>query len=85
VRRIEAATAGASAEEEETWLPADDAACAAMDDALVRAIAAPAADLGAFAVKLELLFAHCIEPGAVEGEVGEAVMGDARRLLLHEG
>jgi len=81
VRRIEGATAGASVEEEETWLPAHDRACAAMDDALARAIAAPAPDLAALAVKLELLFAHCIEPGAVEEEVAEAVIADSRRLL----
>jgi hypothetical protein len=85
VRRIEAATAGRSADEEEAWLPRHDAACERLDDALARAIAAPAPDLAAFALKLELLFAHAIEPGAVEGEVAEAVLADARRLLLHEG
>lgn len=82
VRRIEGATAGGSVEEEETWLPAHDLACAGMDDALACAIAAPVPDLAAFAVKIELLFAHCIEPGAVEEEVAEAVMADSRRLAL---
>ena len=77
VHRIEATTAGRSAEEEEAWLPRHHAACAAMEDALARTLAAPAPDLAAFARKLELLFGHCIEPGAVEEEVAEAVMADA--------
>jgi hypothetical protein len=85
VQAIEAATAGRSAEEEEVWLPRHDAACTAMEAALARAIVAPAPDLAAFALKLELLFAHAIEPGAVEREVAEAVLADSRRLLLREG
>ena len=82
VLRIEAATAGASAEEEDNWLPAHDAACAAMEDALARSLAAPAPDLAALAAKLELLFAHAVEPGAVEEEAAAAVRADCRRLLL---
>jgi len=85
VRRIEAATAGRSADEEEAWLPRHEAACDAMGDALARAIAAPAPDFSAFAAKLELLFAHAIEPGAVEEDVEEALLADSRRLLLHAG
>src|SRR3954452_24589881 len=42
VQAIEAVTAGATAEEEEKWLPAHDLACAAMDDALADTLAAPA-------------------------------------------
>jgi hypothetical protein len=81
VRRIEAATAGRSAEEEEAWLPAHDFACAAMDDALAALLAAPAPNLPALAAKLELLLAHAVEPGAVEDEYAEAVLADSRRLL----
>jgi hypothetical protein len=81
VQAVEAATAGRSAAEEEAWLPRHDAACAAMEAALARAIAAPAPDFAAFAMKLELLFAHAVEPGAVEEEVVEAVFADTRRLL----
>ena len=81
VRRIEAATAGGSAEEEEAWLPAHDAACGAMSEALERLLAVPAPSLPALAAKLDLVFAHAIEPGAVEDEVAEAVLGDSRRLL----
>jgi hypothetical protein len=51
-----------------------------MGAALGRVLAAPAPDLGALAVKLELVFAHAIEPGAVEEGVAEAVLADARRL-----
>jgi hypothetical protein len=55
-----------------------------MEGALGRAMAAPAPDLAGFAVKLELLFAHAVEPGAVEGDVADAVMADCRRLLPRE-
>jgi len=82
VAAIEAATAGRSADEEEAWLPRHDAACAAMDDALARAFAAPAPDLTALAAKIELLFDHAIEPGSVDEEVAEAVLRDSRQLLL---
>jgi hypothetical protein len=85
VRAIEGATAGGSVEEEEAWLPAHGAACDAMDEALGRVLDAPAPDLGAFAVKLELLFAHAVEPGAVEEGVVEAVFADSERLLRHQG
>jgi hypothetical protein len=56
-----------------------------MGAALARAIAAPVPDLGALAGKLELVFAHAIEPGAVDDGVVEAVMADCRRLLLGRG
>jgi hypothetical protein len=85
VAAVERATAGRSVDEEEAWLPAHAAACDAAAAALARAIAAPAPDLGALAGKLELVFAHAVEPGAVEAEVVEAVMADCRRLLLRRG
>jgi hypothetical protein len=85
VAAIESATAGRSVEDEEAWLPAHAAACDAAEAALARAIAAPAPDLGALAGKLELVFAHALEPGAVEAGVVEAVMADSRRLLLRRG
>jgi hypothetical protein len=82
VRRIEAATAGRSAAEEEAWLPRHDAACEAMEDALARTLAAPAPDLPAFAAKLDLFFAHAIEPGAIDDDVAAAILVDAGRLLV---
>jgi len=33
------------------------------------------------AAKLQLLFAHAIEPGAVEDDVVAALLADSRRLL----
>jgi hypothetical protein len=81
VAEIEAATAGASLAEEEDWLPRHDAACDRMEEALLRAIALPAPDLGALAVKLELLFAHGIEPNAVDDAWLAAIREDALRLL----
>jgi len=82
VHRIEAATAGASMEEEEEHLPAHDSACAAMEDALDQLLTAPAPTLGALAAKLELLFAHAIEPGAVDEDVATALRADSGRLLI---
>ena len=81
VAEVEAATAGASVEEEEKWLPRHEAACARMEAAVARAVTVAAPDLPAFADKLELLFAHGVEPGAVEEGWLEAVRADARRLL----
>src|SRR4051812_49531808 len=81
VLEIEAATAGASLAEEEDWLPRHDAACDRMEEALLRAIALPAPDLAALAVKLELLFAHGIEPNAVDDAWLAAIREDALRLL----
>jgi hypothetical protein len=52
-------------------------------EALLPAIALPAPDLGALAVKLELLFAHGIEPNAVDDAWLAAIREDALRLL-HE-
>ncbi|MEA3050205.1 MAG: hypothetical protein QOG84_2041 [Sphingomonadales bacterium] len=81
VAEIEAATAGAPFAEEEDWLPRHDAACDRMEEALLRTIALPAPDLGALAVKLELLFAHGIEPNAVDDAWLAAIREDALRLL----
>jgi hypothetical protein len=81
VAAIEAPTAGASAAEEEAWLPAHDAACGAMEAALARAMLVPAPDVAALAVKLELYFAHALEPGSFEEESGAALLADAERLL----
>jgi hypothetical protein len=78
---VERATAGRSVEDEEAWLPAHEAACDTMEGALARAIAAPAPDLAAFAVKLDLLFAYGVEPGAIEEGVEEAIVTDCQRLL----
>ena len=81
VRSIEAATAGRSADEEETWLPRHDAACAAMDHALARTFAAAAPDLPTLAAKLDLLFAHALEPDSVAEATVAALLGDVSRLL----
>ncbi|MEA3038555.1 MAG: hypothetical protein QOE79_1068 [Sphingomonadales bacterium] len=81
VAEIEAASAGASFAEEEAWLPRHDAACDRMEAAVARAIALPAPDLRALAVKLELLFAHEIEPNAVDDAWLAAIREDALRLL----
>jgi hypothetical protein len=85
VAAVERATAGCSVDEEEAWLPAHAAACDAMEAALAGAIAAPAPDLAALAGKLELVFAHAVEPGVVDDGVVEAVLADCRRLLLRRG
>jgi hypothetical protein len=66
---------------EEAWLPRHDAACAAMEAALGRAMAVPAPGLSELADKLALLFAHGTEPEAVEGGWEAAVMVDVGRLL----
>jgi hypothetical protein len=81
VAEVEAATAGASVAEEEKWLPRHDAACARMEAAVARAVGVAAPDLPAFAAKLELLFAHGVEPGAIEETWLAAIGEDARRLL----
>ncbi|MFL6863082.1 MAG: hypothetical protein ACJ8DZ_08780 [Allosphingosinicella sp.] len=81
VAEIEAATAGASVEEEAVWLPRHDAACARMEAAVARAIALPAPHLEGFAAELELLFAHGIEPGAVDEAWVSAIRKDALRVL----
>jgi hypothetical protein len=80
VAAIEAATAGRSAAEEEAWLPAHDAACAAMEAALAALLALPAPNLPAFAVKLDLLFTHRVEPGAADEADIRSALGDARRF-----
>jgi hypothetical protein len=77
---MERETKGALAAEEEAWLPRYDAACAAMAAALARAIAAPAPDLAALAVKLELVFAHEVEPGALDQISIDLILSDAWRL-----
>jgi hypothetical protein len=85
VAAIERATAGGSVDEEEAWLPAHAAACdtveGAVEGALARAIAAPAPDPGALAGKLELVFAHAVEPGAIDDGVVASVLADSRRLF----
>lgn len=81
VAEIEAVTAGASFEEEEAWLPRHEAACERMEAAAAQIFALPAPDLAAFAAKLDLLFAHGVEPGAAEEGWIEAVRVDAARLL----
>jgi hypothetical protein len=81
VRRIEAATAGLSLEEEEARLGEHDAACADLEAALACVLAVPAPGLAALRVKIELLFAHAVEPGAADEEGVAALLADARRLL----
>jgi hypothetical protein len=44
-------------------------------------VMAPVPDLAALAVKIGLLFAHALEPGSFEEEIGAALLADARRLL----
>jgi hypothetical protein len=80
VREIEAATAGYGFEAEEALLPEHDSACEAMEAALGRLLAVPAPDLAGLARKIELAFAHVIEPPA-GGEDGlGTILGDARQL-----
>jgi hypothetical protein len=81
VAEIEGATAGASLEEEEAWMPRHEAACERMEEAVERAMRVAAPDLAALAAKLALLFAHGVEPGAVEEGWVTAIGEDSRRLL----
>jgi hypothetical protein len=85
VLRIEAATAGYGLEEEEALLPAHGAACEAMEAALRHMLLAPAPDLAAFAVKLESLLKHALEPHSIEEDVAAAIRADARRLSGSSG
>jgi hypothetical protein len=80
VREIEAATAGYRFEDEEALLPAHDAACEAMEIALQRMLFVPAPHPRALAAKLELFFAHGLEPHSIEADVLEAIRRDVRRL-----
>ena len=83
VAEVEGATSGASLAEEEAWLPRHEAACARMETAVERAMGVAAPDLAAFAVKLDLLFAYGVEPGAFEEDWVAAIRKDARGLLRH--
>lgn len=78
---VEGATSGCSLAEEEAWLPRHEAACARMEDAVGRAMGVAVPDLVAFAVKLDLLFEHGVEPGAFEEDWLAAVRDDARGML----
>jgi hypothetical protein len=81
VAEIEAARAGAPVAEEEAWLPRHEASCERLEAALARVVALPAPHLEGFAAKLELLFAHVVEPGAVDESWTAAIGEDAPRLL----
>ncbi|HEY0413303.1 MAG TPA: hypothetical protein VGD66_09180 [Allosphingosinicella sp.] len=81
---MERETSGSSTAEEAAWLPRYNLACEAMEAALGRAIAAPAPDLAAFAVKLELLFAHEAEPDSISDICVGAILADAGRLVAHQ-
>jgi hypothetical protein len=84
LRGVERATAGGSAEEEEIWLPLYEARLDEMSGAVRAMMVAPAPDLGAFAVKLELLFEHELEPHSADEEVLAVVLADVRRLVLRQ-
>jgi hypothetical protein len=77
---VERRSAGRPIEEEDEWMPAHEAACAGMEEALGRVLRAPAPDLAALGDKMGLVFAFAVEPGAVEGAVVAALMDDLRRL-----
>lgn len=81
VEAVEAVTAGASLEVEEAWLPAHGAACSGMEGALARVMALPAPGRAALGVKIFLLLAYEVEPGAVSSASAAALLADARRLL----
>jgi hypothetical protein len=80
VRGFERATAGASVEAEEVWLPVYEARLEAHSRAVRGVMLAAAPDLAAFAAKLELFFDHELEPDSVHGEVLAAIRSDAGRL-----
>jgi hypothetical protein len=80
LRGMERATAGGSAEEEEVWLPVYEARLDAFGGAVRGVMLAGAPDFAAFASKLELFFAHELEPHSVDEDVLAAIRADARRL-----
>jgi hypothetical protein len=85
VAKVERRSAGLSVEEEDEWMPAHEAACAAMEGALGRVVRAPAPDLAALGEKMGMVFDFAVEPGAVEPGAVEAgvvaaLMDDVRRL-----
>jgi hypothetical protein len=77
---VEAACAGYRFDEEEEVLPGHRAAVEALSAAVRRVIGATAPDAAGVAAKVELLFAHEVEPGAVDPACVEAVREDLRRL-----
>jgi len=81
---VEAACAGYRFDEEEAVLPGHRAAAEALSAAVRRVIGAAAPDVAALAVKVELVFAHEVEPHSVDEEVIAAVRGDLRRLAGEE-
>jgi len=81
VAAVEAATAGGSVEEEEAWLHRHDAACARVEAAVEQAMGSRVPDLEGFVANLGLLFAHGVEPGAIEDGWVEAIGEDGRRPL----
>jgi hypothetical protein len=80
VRAVEGAMRGYRLDEEAAVLPAFEAAVGALSDAVRRVIGTGAPDVAGLAVKVELLFAHAVEPGAVDPACVEAVREDLRRL-----
>jgi hypothetical protein len=77
VDAVERRSAGLSVVEEEAWMPAHEAACAAMEGALGRVVRAAAPDLAALGEKMGLVFDFAVEPGAVEAAgVVAALMAD---------
>jgi hypothetical protein len=80
LRRVEAACAGYRLDEEAAVLPGHMAACEALSAAVRRVIGTGVPDWAAFAVKVELLFAHEVEPHSIDDEVIAAVREDLRRL-----
>ncbi len=82
VRGFEAATAGQSADEEERLEGVHAGLGDAMYDALRALLGAPAPDVGALAVKLDLAVAH--EVGTLEGGAAclAAMRADAWRLAV---
>jgi len=78
--RVEAASAGYRFDEEEEVLPGHMAACESLSAAVRRVIRAAVPDVAGLALKVELVFAHEVEPYSIDGEVIAAVRGDLRRL-----
>ena len=80
VRGFERATAGASAEAEEVWLPVYEARLEAHSRAVRGVMLAAAPDFAAFARKLSLFFEHELEPNSVDEDIVAALKADTRRL-----
>jgi hypothetical protein len=80
VGAFEALCSGRGFAEQEALQGEYDALGGAMEAALRRLLLAPAPDVAALARKIELAFAHEIEPLSDVEPWAAAILGDARRL-----